>query len=65
MLTHPMPVDNVTLFDYPINLISEGRFPTIPVLMGFTTDEGAMISTSQQVELYHKWYIKSYIALYT
>ena len=43
MLVHPMAVDNVTLFDYPINLLQEGRVSTIPVMLGFTKDEGAMI----------------------
>ena len=45
MLTHPMPVDAVTLLDFPINRLSEGKFAIMPVLMGFTTDEGAMIGT--------------------
>ena len=43
MLVHPMEVDNVTLFDYPITLLEEGQVSSIPVMLGFTKDEGAMI----------------------
>ena len=43
MLLHPMPVDNVTIFGPPIKLLTEGKFLTVPVMFGFTKDEGAMI----------------------
>ena len=43
MLVHPMAVDNITMFDYPINLLQEGTFSAIPLMVGFTKDEGAMI----------------------
>lgn len=44
MLLHPMPVDNVTIFGPPIKLLTEGKFLTVPVMFGFTKDEGAMIA---------------------
>lgn len=44
MLVHPMSVDNKTLFDTPVDLLLQGKFAAIPVMLGFTRDEGAMIS---------------------